>query len=804
MDVAATRNPAVTSAAENPGAPGTTTDRQGRRLHLTNSKRVEEWAERGAQARGEARTAEDCEAEVPDYFRDGREAAAGEQAWQPLAVEDKTRRLAAERAEEQRRRADEERRQALSAARAEEELQKQQIEAVLAEPHAGQARLAGDLGLSPEQVLAHWREQYVRDVRKGRPAPPPPGTDPDSGEAADAKIDALRGCWRVSDLHGVSLPLLPPNDSEIDRLVGHLKTLRASGKGYLALSAAAFEVTDAVNSERAKPGNSIGVVPPISDEVVNRIAAVVAEIDPGHLPRPSKRPAASTKHGRLLALPPDRPARVGRHRLTAEAADNFNDLVADAAAIRLIGADPADEVRGRLARLPDAERLPADVVEELLRRIGEAEFADLARTVDAVRHPERELAVLRDLNKAAQDRAEAVRLGVLDDADGGFEIFSRTPADMHAARDEIKTDYLVGNMIVRGQYGTMIGPSKSGKTLCALGIGLYGAVGRDVWDSPAFKVSRPYRTLLLTRESDEGLILATIDSIAARFGVTHEDLGGFECTTRHPMVNNPKTLKSLRRRIEADKIDLVVLDPVTAGVVFPANAVADQILFYATMRPIVDAVQDGGGTLLITHHTVKEAGKRLRKTDLFDATGAGHDGWARFWVGVSRRSAYDPAKPGHHELHLATGISGGRGAAIDLTIDEYGQDGETRTWSAIATAPAKKARPSAKTSRTGPGGPDEDEAAGETRSAKETALEARRGHVLATLAGQPKPITPSALQKQTKGNRETVAKVCESLVEDGLAEVAGTNTNENPLYRVTEKGRARVASDEASAESSAT
>lgn len=583
-----------------------------------------------------------------------------------------------------------------------------------------------------------------------------------------------RDGWPAADLR---LARLEPTDGtyrDYSAMRGRLLSHRKQGADAGAL----------VARERARAA-AAGVP---AHPTLERAAAVVADLDPDAYEMRFAEPRPGDVFGQVLLLPADGPSNVAGHRLAVAAVTTFNQLTMDAAALLRHGDGEGegaigDELAARNARLPAEARLPGAVLDELIGRVRAASRQSLDRTLTAFHFPEAEAKVREQEIQRLVLRERALRYGL--DGDGSYAIHSEAAEDWEDGDDAAEADYLIGGMLLRGQYGTLFAPPKAGKTLLCASMAVYGALGRPVWSYEPFDVARPFKTLLMSKESDAGLLKALLRSVARSLDVNPRQLGRMiHTTTRHPVLNHPATLRHLTHRIRDEGIDLLVVDPLAAAVELPPNVTSDMNALYAGLRPLVDAVQEAGGTLLFTHHVTKPAAKKGR-IQLSDAAGAGHEAWVRHWGVLYRRLAYDVTRPGHHELRLATGISGGLGTAVDLVIAEYDGEGNRR-WSVTAAPPAPAAPKSERTEKP----------PGLVKTARRVVekpdeSDRRRDKILQVLRATEKPIAASTLSNHVKIFRGVVEKELATLVAQGSVEQDGTTPQGNPLYRITDPARER-------------
>jgi hypothetical protein len=87
------------------------------------------------------------------------------------------------------------------------------------------------------------------------------------------------------------------------------------------------------------------------------------------------------------------------------------------------------------------------------------------------------------------------------------------------------------------------------------------------------------------------------------------------------------------------------------------------------LRRVVARLLDDGMTPVFVHHSTKDL-PASKPMELADLAFAGIAEFAPQWLLWSRKTAFDPARPGQHELYLSYGGRGGRSGLRVVRIDE--------------------------------------------------------------------------------------------------------------------------------------
>ncbi|MEO8493934.1 MAG: AAA family ATPase [Planctomycetota bacterium] len=265
-----------------------------------------------------------------------------------------------------------------------------------------------------------------------------------------------------------------------------------------------------------------------------------------------------------------------------------------------------------------------------------------------------------------------------------------TAAELDAA--ELELEYLVEGVLAAKHVGGIIGASKSLKTTIAADLAFSVATGGKFLGY--FNVLRPARTAFMSDESGLPTLQETLRRIARAAGRELRDATGLIISDQLPTLGDAVHMTALRRFIEQDAIELLIIDPLylcadtdgREGSLFAMGAL---------LRSVAEVATDCGTTLLILHHMTQASAKTSanRNPELFDSSWAGTQQFFRQWIAINRRSPYDPEKAGEHELRLVTGGSMGHAAGVALDIEEGKRtDPDGRRWDITVRSLSEVAR----------------------------------------------------------------------------------------------------------------
>ena len=276
-------------------------------------------------------------------------------------------------------------------------------------------------------------------------------------------------------------------------------------------------------------------------------------------------------------------------------------------------------------------------------------------------------AALRDAEERAAARSGPA-LTLLDSA--AFD------AADHAA------DYLIRDVLAANQPGMIGAPFKSCKTLLSADLAISGGLAEPFLGR--FEVPAPFVTVFVSGESGGATLQKNARSVAAAKGAKLADLGGRVLWGLEPAdLTDARVLTDLRRRMDRAGAGLLIADPFYLCVPLGEGDGSQVGRMGAKLAPVSRLVADTGAAVLFNAHTRKRNAKLYEPPELGDLAGAGVAEWARQWLLIGRRSAYDPDSPGEHELSLTVGGSAGHSGRWAVDLAEYGPGGPEsgRRWS---------------------------------------------------------------------------------------------------------------------------
>ncbi len=128
------------------------------------------------------------------------------------------------------------------------------------------------------------------------------------------------------------------------------------------------------------------------------------------------------------------------------------------------------------------------------------------------------------------------------------------------ANDTTAAEYIVQDIAVANQGGICSGRFKTLKTSVALDLSLSVASGLEFLGR--FQVPKQRRVWMLSGESGKSKLRKSAGIMASAKGFNLTDLGDdWQLSTRIPDLTNDAHLSGLRRNVERQRIDVLIIDP---------------------------------------------------------------------------------------------------------------------------------------------------------------------------------------------------------------------------------------------------
>lgn len=328
------------------------------------------------------------------------------------------------------------------------------------------------------------------------------------------------------------------------------------------------------------------------------------------------------------------------------------------------------------------------------------------------------------------------------------------------AERQYEQKWIVEYLLKPQQPCIFAGPSKSLKTTLLVELAVSLASGLPLLSK--FPVTRQ-RVALVSAESGEETLQETASRICRKKGVEFASLSDdLHWAFRPPQIDEPSHIASLRRFIEHNRIDVLIIDPayLCMGV---GDEAKNQFVMGGVLQNLTALQSDTGVTPFLAAHTNKniEPGVEL---GLSHIAYAGFGQWARQWILVNRRVAFDAAQPGSHKLFVSYGGSAGHSGAIAIDVEEGDIQGQ-RQWNYTLQSAADASR-AAQEERT----KQKEQKERDKRNAK---YEERRSTILSVMREFPEGETESAIRKASRLSGTDFGPIFHELLKQQVIGISG-------------------------------
>ena len=342
-----------------------------------------------------------------------------------------------------------------------------------------------------------------------------------------------------------------------------------------------------------------------------------------------------------------------------------------------------------------------------------------------------------------------------------------TAAELATTRFAI--EYLVDGILVAGQPAIVAGPKKSLKTSLALDLALSLATGGFFLGK--FHVARQMRVGVLSGESGMGTIQETCRRICSAVGKQLGEVSNLVVSEEVPRFSSPQDRDALERLIYDQSLEVVIVDPAYMAV--PGDGASNLFIMGDLLRGVSKICEQAGATLVLVHHTRKQGNGNSNPyapLGLDDIAWAGFAEFARQWVLLNRREAYEPGS-GQHRLWMGVGGSAGHGGLWTVDVDEGAYDPQQpRIWTTTVTTAAEQRQKAA----------DQRQAKRDAKEAEK--LEAAIAKTIAFLTGKPDGASKSAIKASVLKSTELTDTVLEEVQYRGLVVPCKVSAGNHQTY----------------------
>ena len=438
---------------------------------------------------------------------------------------------------------------------------------------------------------------------------------------------------------------------------------------------------------------------------------------------------------------------------TGQASDALAGHVEGKHVVLLADHDPVDEKTGKRPGKEGAERLKAKlqgVAASVRIWYPPAEGQDFREWRDAEGTKDR---LLREVERLGKKSV----------------ILSPLISSAEFAEADYSLEWIVKGILVKDQPAIIGGALKTLKTSVATDLAIsVGSCTRflnEFWINSA-------RVGFISGESGPGVIQETARRQCRARGLTLSQCDvywGFDI----PQLSNAQHLKALEQQILDNALGLVIVDPLYLALLSGGVDIQASNLFQ--MGPLFLAVADcclnAGATPILVHHTrMRPATEKHQPPQLEDLAFSGAREFARQWIMLGRREAYEEGT-GQHALWLSVGGSAGHSGlwAVDIAEGIQGEDFTGRKWD-VTISSGKVVKAERVDQREQEKEQAQDAKTQRTRSR-------RRETVQKVLAAHPQGETLSILRAAAGMRGEAFDPILLELREEGLAEPCGVTKN---------------------------
>lgn len=469
-----------------------------------------------------------------------------------------------------------------------------------------------------------------------------------------------------------------------------------------------------------------------------------------------------------------------------------NQAIFEAYLSRLAKGGPLDTmaIRHELANIGKLAIAGGDP--ELQRLVGQASYKDqipaqveqLGDRFTARRVLEEIQDIANQVSRPGRDvRGLAERLRI-EDIPSSREIFQTlTAAELESGNFDL--EWLVDDLLVKGQPAAIGGPTKSLKTTFGLSLALKLATG-GLW-LDRFQIQQARRVLMMSGESGLGTIQETAKRICRSWGWSLGRIENFHLSAAIPRFDRPEHCVELERIIRKLDLEVVFVDPWYLACGAVGNASSNVYDMGNLLSDFSGIGARTGVTLVILHHTRKNLLSPHEPLDHTDLAGAGIAEFVRAWLLFNRRKKYNPSTPGLHKMWFTWGGSAGQSGLMAIDVDETRDERNTRQWE-IETLTAEQARQREAES-------DEEDKEQRADKKRIRAMERKRLKLVGHLRANPDGDSVNGIKSPCGLKTDEAETILGELEEAGFVErceITKSNRQKYSGYRLTREGLSRL------------
>lgn len=334
---------------------------------------------------------------------------------------------------------------------------------------------------------------------------------------------------------------------------------------------------------------------------------------------------------------------------------------------------------------------------------------------------------------------------------------------------DYRQTFIIERILTKDEPAVIGGPRKTLKTSLSVDLAVSIASGTPFLGK--FKVPKAMPVGVVSGESGGATIKNILQRVCESKGIKHPGELPVSFMLDLPSLGADGELESVCDQVRDLGLKVVILDPLYLFLTSSGNTnTANLYEVGPVLKRLCQSVLQGGATPILVHHFRKSGSSSSKPPDLDDLSGAGIGEYARQWILLGPRKAYDSTK-GTASIWMSVGGSAGHSSRWTIDVDEGVMDEnfEGRRWD--VTVQSEFESQSRQVEKAGDG---------------DKHAEAR-DLLLRTLKQVPAGETQSALVEMTRLSKTVVKRVLVDLCKTGRLEPCSVRKRAGKGY-VTHEG----------------